>query len=129
MQHATSIDMRFTATLEGVRTTMGKKIISAGVINRKGTGIARPKQSAALSAIIADIRSVEGFDKDQILHSFEIARTCEAKSVCVPLKKSDGGQVDLVITWHPISYAFGPHFNTSLAGLQVAEAELRELVE
>src|ERR1700679_4133320 len=59
----------------------------------------RAERSTGLSAIIADIRSVAGFDKDQILHSFEIARTSDTHSVCVPLKKSDGGNADLVIRY------------------------------
>jgi hypothetical protein len=124
---------------------MGKK---NGYSARRGPGGTKTKsgktrtsvrigRNTGLSAIIADIRSVEGFCANEILQNFDVARKCETHSVCVPLKKNDGTNADLVIRYHPATIGHDKvqrtrefqesFFQTTLAGMPVGEDELREL--
>lgn len=90
---------------------------------------------SGVSAIIADIRKHYGNEwagmREEILHAFHIAKTCESHSMMMVFLIPGREQLELKIRY--LNSEFNepfdnPYFETTLAGLPIREKELRELV-
>jgi hypothetical protein len=90
------------------------------------------QSTVTLPDIIARVRAHPLFDRAQVLHAFDIARTCETHKICLPLPKDYGTVADLVIKFDPpdqLSRYPSAVYSVTLAGLLVGEKEFKELVD